>query len=157
VDTALLQTLYGLNYTTIRHNTEGVSHEESLIQPQPAGNCMNWVLGHILATRNLIFKCLKEKPVWNPEVAAIYERGSRALQEPDRAVPLAEILVDLERSQERLLARLAAVTPEELAVSSGLGDRDVGQALSFLQFHETYHAGQIGLLRRMAGKEGAIP
>ena len=32
----------------------------------------------------------------------------------------------------------------------------LGDRLSFLQFHETYHAGQTGILRRLAGKKGAI-
>jgi hypothetical protein len=32
----------------MRLNVEGISHEESLIQPQPAGNCLNWVIGHLV-------------------------------------------------------------------------------------------------------------
>ena len=28
--------------------------------------------------------------------------------------------------------------------------------LAFLQFHEAYHSGQLGLLRRIVGKPGAI-
>jgi len=44
-------------------------------------------------------------------------------------------------------------------------DSDLGSAdtkgslaakLAGLQFHEAYHAGQLGLLRRIAGKKGAI-
>jgi hypothetical protein len=36
------------------------------------------------------------------------------------------------------------------------GDQSVGEKLFVLQFHEAYHAGQTGLLRRIAGHEGAI-
>jgi len=32
----------------------------------------------------------------------------------------------------------------------------VGDALIRLHYHEGYHNGQIGLLRRIAGKDGAI-
>ena len=32
----------------------------------------------------------------------------------------------------------------------------LGDALVRLHYHEGYHNGQIGLLRRIAGKEGAI-
>jgi hypothetical protein len=33
---------------------------------------------------------------------------------------------------------------------------NLGETLFVLQFHEAYHAGQTGLLRRMAGREGVI-
>ena len=47
-----LQGLFGLTYWAIRENLKGVDHEESLLSPDPAGNCMNWILGHILVNRD---------------------------------------------------------------------------------------------------------
>ena len=41
----------------MRLNVEGISYEESLIQPQPAGNCLNWVIGHLVFAYELIFLC----------------------------------------------------------------------------------------------------
>jgi hypothetical protein len=46
------------------------------------------------------------------------------------------------------------MTPEQLAHGDANGT--LGDKLGFLQFHEAYHAGQIGLLRRLVGKEGKI-
>jgi uncharacterized damage-inducible protein DinB len=46
------------------------------------------------------------------------------------------------------------MTEEHLAASAG--KETVGDQLAFLQFHEAYHIGQAGLLRRLAGKDGAI-
>jgi|GEM_PF-4157679 len=37
-----------------------------------------------------------------------------------------------------------------------LKDKDLLEQLTFLGFHETYHLGQIGLIRKLLGKEGAI-
>lgn len=37
-----------------------------------------------------------------------------------------------------------------------LENGNVGERLAFLQFHESYHAGQVGLLRRLLGKDGVI-
>ena len=34
---------------------------------------------------------------------------------------------------------------------------DLARSLAQLQWHECYHVGQLGLLRRIVGKEGAIP
>jgi hypothetical protein len=47
----------------IRLNVEGISHEQSLIQPQPAGNCLNWVIGHLVAAYESIFPLLGQEPV----------------------------------------------------------------------------------------------
>ena len=56
------------------------------------------------------------------------------------------------------MAGLAAVSEPELsapAPDKSAADT-VGETLFVLQFHEAYHAGQTGLLRRMAGHDGAI-
>ncbi|MCH9008517.1 hypothetical protein IIA29_11025 [candidate division KSB1 bacterium] len=46
---------------------------------------------------------------------------------------------------------------EQLDFAKAADEKEtVGEKLSFLHFHETYHLGQIGLLRRLAGKEGVI-
>jgi uncharacterized damage-inducible protein DinB len=156
MDTALLQLLYKTSHAIINHNVKGISHEESLIQPEPGGNCLNWVLGHIVASRNSIFRLLRNEPIWTADQASVYERGAPPLRGADTARPLPEILADLNHSQERLMARLATVTEAEMAAPSGMMDESVGGMIAFLQFHESYHAGQTGLLRRLIGREGAI-
>ena len=45
-----LAMLFEFTFNVTRANVEGFSHEDSLRQP-PAGNCLNWLLGHIVATR----------------------------------------------------------------------------------------------------------
>src|ERR1700721_1927990 len=58
----------------MRLNVEGISHEESLIQPQPAGNCLNWVIGHLVFAYELIFPLLRKKPVMGTDSRRIRER-----------------------------------------------------------------------------------
>jgi predicted RNA polymerase sigma factor len=68
----------------------------------------------------------------------------------------------LDETQQRLIpalqalsdATLSAEVPEQFRRAPLLGT--VGQALVRLGYHEGYHNGQIGILRRMAGKEAAI-
>jgi len=54
-----------------------------------------------------------------------------------------------------LEARIAALTPEELAAPAGqrfpIGDPSLAGALAFLLHHEAYHIGQLALLRRVNG------
>lgn len=145
-----LEVLFGANFHVIQVNTNGISHEESLVQPKPAGNCMNWVLGHVVAYRTDVLRLVGQQPVWNEHDAAVYLRGSEPLADAAKARPLPQILEDFARSQETLIQGLRALTPEDL-------QRDeLGEKITWLHFHEAYHAGQIGLLRRLVGKEGMI-
>ncbi len=141
------------NHWVITQHAAGMTHEESVRAHGSGGNSMNWVVGHIVASRNGVLSLLGEPPVWSAADAAPYKRGSSQL-DPAAARPLPSILADLDRSQERLLACLERVTEEELAATRG--ESTLGKQLAFLQFHESYHAGQTGLLRRLAGKEGVI-
>jgi hypothetical protein len=101
----LLATMFGLNQHVLKVNTQGISHEESLIQPKPSGNCLNWVVGHVAATRDAqVLPLLGEKPVWSPGESSLYLRGSKPMTDPARALKLERILRDIETSQEKLIA-----------------------------------------------------
>lgn len=145
---------FELCYRTVGLNLEGISHTDSLLRPSPAGNCINWVVGHILATRNSVHRILGLPPAWDSESAERYRRGSEAILEADEAVPLDDLRDGLRASQDSLATALASITEEEL--SEAAGDDALGIQLAFLSFHESYHAGQLGLLRRLTGRPGAI-
>ena len=150
-----LAKLYGLNMMVIERNLEGIEHEESFFQPQSAGNCVNWVLGHIVATRNQVMKLIGENPIWSEAEAAPYKRGSKPLTDRTTALPLEKIFTDLKVSQDILLEGLHRMSPEEYEAPVEESTRY--EQLAVLQFHEAYHAGQLGILRRLLGKPGAIP
>lgn len=157
-NTDALKMLFGINYDVLKKNLEGVSHDESLLQPPGGANCLNWVLGHVVATRDAALKLLHQQPIWDKEDAALYRRGSAPIRDGSKARPFETIVADLDRSQGRLMEGLAKVTEPELGAP--LADQSaadtVGGTLFVLHLHESYHAGQTGLLRRMAGHEGAI-
>ena len=93
---------------------------------------------------------------------ARYRRGSAALREGGSAVDGARLKNAIEETQQRFIPALEALGAEALAadVPERFGRPPllgaVGQALVRLSYHKGYHNGQIGLLRRMAGKESAI-
>jgi uncharacterized damage-inducible protein DinB len=154
--------LYHYNHLVLGMNTNGLTHEDSLRQPTPGGNCMNWVLGHIVANRNTILKALGQEPIWTEKTAEPYQRGSAPLTGESDAIPLEQILEDLNASQERILGALDRMDPERLSGPPPPDltkdkDETLGSLLTVLGFHEAYHAGQTGLLRRLLGKPGAIP
>ncbi len=145
-----LEVLFGANFHVIQVNTNGITHEDSMVQPQPAGNCINWVLGHIVVHRNKILNLVGKPAVWSADEVAPYVRGSAPMRDLALAQPFSKILEDFARSQEVLIGALGAMGDEAMKRD------DAGEKLTWLSFHETYHAGQIGLLRRIAGKDGMI-
>jgi uncharacterized damage-inducible protein DinB len=157
IEALKLQTEY--TYRTLKSNTAGLSHEDSLLQPQSAGNCLNWVAGHILATRCHWLTLLGEPPIWQEAEIRRYRRGSTPIMSPEDAVPLDRILTDLDVSQQAILRGLNALTADQLAANASSdpgSDETLGSGLALLIFHEAYHVGQTGILRRIIGRESAI-
>jgi uncharacterized damage-inducible protein DinB len=160
MDAATLIKMFRVSHGVMRINLDSIGHEESLVQPEPAGNCINWVLAHVLAVRDQMLGLVGGEPVLG-EAGMRFRRSSLPLRETNEALPFDVLLEALGRSQERLEAALAGFTPERLAApfdGARLPGRptNIGEMFIFFQFHESYHAGQLGLLRRIAGKEGAI-
>jgi uncharacterized damage-inducible protein DinB len=152
-----LRYLFSRSLMTLESNLEGFSHEESLIAPQPAGNCANWVLGHVVFHRDFILNTLGAECLWTLAEGKVYATGSAPLAAA-HARKLEKLRDELQRAHERLLTVLESKTEADLSaeITTPRGTITLGQRLAFLAGHELYHAGQIALLRRMLGKPGAI-
>jgi hypothetical protein len=150
----LLADLFATNYRVIRRQADGLTHEDSLRQLPFRGNCLNWIVGHIVATRNRALALLGELPVMDEADAARYATGSEPITRPEQALHLEKILSDLDCSQERLTAALRQATIHDL--NSMNGEQTVGEQLAFLHFHEAYHTGQTEQLRQLAGKNDKV-
>lgn len=140
-------------------NLDGITHEESLVRAVPTGNHINWLVGHVVATRCLLLPALHQQPVWGEDTMALYRRGSSGAVNANY-LPFDEVLHAFRETHERLVAGIASVTDEELAApapfSPGGGPETLGSLLTKSTMHEGYHLGQTGILRRVIGKEGAI-
>jgi hypothetical protein len=161
VSVKTLTTLFEFTYQVFKRNTEGVPHDETLRLPHPGGNCINWVGGHIVATRDGLLQLLGQPPVWTDAERETYKRGAPKLVEAARAMSWERIVRSLDASQERLKAGLSALTADRLASAPApdrnpFGNDSIGEMLAVFTFHESYHVGQLGILRRLSGREGAI-
>jgi len=83
-----------------------------------------------------------------------YRRGVKP-NEVDRFMKLSQLQSILKRTPKRIKDGLESLTTTELAAVDDL-DESLSYRLTFLHFHEVYHCGQIGLLRRLVGLEGVI-
>ena len=149
---------FAINLQVIHMQTDGLTPADSLLQLPFRGNCLNWVLGHIMVGRNSALELLGEPSLWTDAQNARYRRGSEPIVTALDAHPLDELLRDLERSQKWLSNALEKTSPETLAtlVSFRGGERPLATALSGLHWHETYHVGQLELLRQLAGTDDAV-
>jgi len=161
MNTELIAIQLGYTSYVLKKNTDGLSHEQSLTLPQPGGNCMNWVVGHIVSARNGFLQVLGEEPIWTEEASKPYLRGGEPMTDGSNAHEFSSMLADLDTSQERILNGLKRFDPDRLGEKAPFSpvnneDETLGSLLAGLAFHESYHAGQTGVLRRVLGLEGVI-
>ena len=151
----------GMIQTVVRVNVDGLTQEESLVQPSPGGNCLNWVVGHLACIYNKFLPMVGQEPVMEAEALKRYDRGAPPIRDAAEALELRDLLIAFDKATERVIAGLASLSPEALdrkapESPSGNPNETVRSLLSTIFFHQAYHAGQTGILRRIAGKEGAI-
>jgi len=122
---------------------------------EQGGNSPHWVLGHLARARRGILRRLGEE--LEPEAwEDAFARGAGTGQGAGWA-PVEELLADFARSDERLAERLVDLDAHDAAERWDAGFPDgsetVEQGVRFVHFHEVYHLGQLGLLRRLLGKD----
>jgi uncharacterized damage-inducible protein DinB len=141
----------------IEQQTKGLSHADSLLQLPFRANTMNWVLGHVLNGRNRILLQLGQSPALDEAISGRYERESEPMTSEDEAVPLETLLAAIADSQERIVAALNKVSDADLAIIYNEKRRvTVGDWIEFQHWHETYHVGQLEILRQLAGTDDKI-
>ena len=152
----------GANSFAFHRNVDGVTHAESLRAPGEHGNCLNWVVGHVVATRQAwLAQVLGQPTVIDGARLAIYKRGSAPLADGVDVVPLEELVAAFDAAQGPLVQAMSRLTAERLAQPAPFSPVDdpqetLGSLVAKLAFHEGYHIGQTGVLRRLLGHAGGI-
>ncbi len=150
--------LYQNNHDIIHQQLAAISHEESLLQLPFRGNCLNWVVGHILGTRGEALDLMGLPGTLSPAEEKIYGYGSEPITGPENACDLMAMVNRLDESLERVIQGLDSLSAAELnkEVSIWRGPMPLIEALSFVQWHEAYHTGQLEFLRQLAGKNDKV-
>jgi uncharacterized damage-inducible protein DinB len=150
-DAQSLSQSFRFTHMLINRLTRGLTHSDSVVQPPFKGNALNWVMGHIVASRNEALSYLGAEPVWDDEELAHYKTGSDPITRDDQGLTLEQLRAAFDEAQERISSRLDEIPAEELAkiVETSFGERPVGEHVASLHWHETYHSGQLELLREL--------
>ncbi len=151
--------IFTLNSFALAKNVEGISEEASL-KDTGAGSTINWVLGHILSTRRAVSKVAGLELPWTEEGADAYGRGSSPAANTNPTA-MEDIHALLHAHTETLVAWLEEQTDTDLKKANPDGPHEIfgatiGGILLGLAWHEGYHVGQVGTLRRLIGLDGAI-
>ncbi len=130
------------NTRILERMTEGISHEESLIAPPYDGNALNWIVGHIALSRNGVLNLLGIDPV-EPHQLARYEKESAPVTPKSAyAVPFDDLREICTRMGDQIVEAL-----------NGLDDAALDKSIHGILWHETYHIGQLEILRRVLGRD----
>ena len=161
MDPKTLSYQFALTSHVLERNIGDLTHEESLTSPHQGGNCLNWVLGHITRARNSALGMLTHTRPFPMEDFNPYDDRGGVPFNRQNALPMAELMSRFRAMQEPLVKAIGALTPEALAKPApfsptGNPNETIGSLLVAFVFHESYHVGQTGLLRRVAGRPGAI-
>jgi len=145
-------TILGYNAWLFGNAVEGVDEAESTHRAGDNTNPFGRVAGHVAVARHGLAGLLK---IDVPELPwgsfADFSMGGQF--NPDvKCPPLAEIQNMFNQITEAFMAKLPDVSDDILSAPSPFpipGDNPtVGDLLAFLTMHETYHIGQMGLLKK---------
>jgi hypothetical protein len=158
IEPSLVIALFERSYGVLKDQTNGLTHEESLLQYPFRGNCLNWVVGHLLQSRSTMMSALGMTPIWTEEQRAPYLRGSAAItaENSQIAYPLESLLADLDRSQVQMVACLKTKTFADMLLPSDRPNMNMGERMANGAWHEAYHTGNTEPLRQLAGKDDQV-
>lgn len=145
---------FGRNVWIVEKQTAGLSHADGLLRPPFRGNSLNWVLGHVVVSRQSALKRLGvTAELLSEEEVVLYRRGAEPLGEGDQAAPLEKLVSGMRQSQEQLVEALEAADLNQVIDQDGNTLRENIQTICW---HETYHVGQLELLRQLAGTDDVV-
>ncbi|UCF77989.1 MAG: DinB family protein [Candidatus Eiseniibacteriota bacterium] len=118
-------------------------------------NSAHWLIGHLAVSRREIcdFLNIETDPIgWREP----FDMGSSP-EVPDDCPPPVELLDDFLAIGQRICAKIQSMSADDcerpMRLIVGNEERTVLHNLHFMYWHESYHVGQIGMIRRMLGLE----
>jgi uncharacterized damage-inducible protein DinB len=155
----VLANIYKRNDWVLTRQAQDLSHADSLLQPEPRGNCLNYILGHILVGRDRVAGFLGLEPLLSEVEKARYDTdGEPVTGDEEGVVELSRLMEMLTESTARIGEALKALDPKELEREETLGESPgtLGSWIEFFGWHDTYHVGQTEYLRQLAGMDDKV-
>ncbi len=149
---------YRFNSDFLVNMVKDLAPEEWVKRPNGAANHIAWIVGHVIWTRKAVLGRLGTE--WSAPWLGMFARGAKV---DDTAVyPSSDALLDAWKDvTAALTSTFESVSEEALAQpawSPGPPSTNgkVSGKVAFLAWHETYHVGQISVLRSWLGHKGLM-
>lgn len=141
---------------TLRTLGSDLEPRHLVYQVAPESSHLLWLAGHVAVSLDrLINLSAFDAPVLEADLTGLFGRGSVPMPDATVYPSLGEVRGLLDRSLVVAVERLRAADDSllERRNTSPLGERYplVGDTLRMAPVHESYHAGQMALLRRAQG------
>ena len=144
--------IFRLNTRLLHNCLDGMGEASARARPVADANSAAFIAAHVADTRFAIAAWLGAA-LPNPLAPALAE--ARGIDDVRELPPLSEVRAAWDAASEAIDARLAALTAAELDAPAPqrfpAGGPTLLGALAFLAQHDSYHVGQLALLRKAAG------
>ncbi|RKX26101.1 MAG: hypothetical protein DRP45_04415 [Candidatus Zixiibacteriota bacterium] len=143
---------YRINTASFEQALDNIPADDTFHRPMDKGNTVNFVAGHMVASRYLVANVVGLKDEF--AFGNLYDRGAKVTD--NSAYPsLDEIKKAWNDITPKLMKRLEEATTEELSAKPPFEvpyvENTVGGIVSFLAWHESTHIGQLAYLGRLYG------
>jgi uncharacterized damage-inducible protein DinB len=147
-----LTSILRLNTKLLRNCLDGLTDEQAAVRPSPATNSAGFIAAHVADARFYLLTLLGAP---QPNPLSAYLEGAKSIDDVKEFPPLDAIHRAWTDASHALRDRLDMMSAAELAATVGtrfpMADQTVLGALTFLVQHDTYHIGQLALLRKHLG------
>ena len=149
---APLAEILRLNTVLFRNCLDNLSDEQAARRPSDGTNSAAFIAAHLASSR---FFLLKTLGVEEGDPLAPYLDGRKGIDEIERLPPLSEVEAAWTKGAHLLRDRLDALTAADMdapsSVAFPLANGTLLGTLTFLVQHDSYHLGQLSLLRKYCG------
>lgn len=144
--------LLRLNASLLVNCVDGMSDDQASQRTVPGTNSVAFIVAHLIDARHTILEVLggsAENPL------ATYLESARGMDDVAYLPPLDALIAAWRRIDLEIAERFSQITDESLDTPAPHrypgGDGSILGALAFLVQHDSYHIGQLALLRRAHG------
>ena len=141
-----------LNTVLFRNCLDGLSDEQAAVRPSNGTNSAAFIAAHLASSRFFLLKTLGADA---SDPLAAYLDGRKGIDDCAELPSLREISAAWTQGAHLLRDRLTLLTPADLDGPSSLkfplANGTLLATLTFLVQHDSYHVGQLSLLRKYAG------
>jgi uncharacterized damage-inducible protein DinB len=146
--------IFKLNNDMVARALADLTDEECWRHPSEGSNPLMWLVGHATISRAQLLRALGHG--YDHGLGSVFDRG----QPPgvSSAYPARQSIEKAwHDTRGRMREAFAGLTDERLAAApfrSFPGVTNTAGLIAFFAFHESYHVGQMGYLRKMLGHAG---